>query len=78
MEQRSYYNQQPLQKILVFILISYQYLKKKTGIKVKVVAVGTGQAIRNAKNCDADILIVHAKNDEETFVATATVLRDMI
>ena len=50
----------------------YSYIlpifKNQTGINVKVVAVGTGQAIRNAENCDADILIVHAKSDEEAFV----------
>ena len=43
--------------------------KNATGISVKVVAVGTGQAITNAENCDADILIVHAKEAEEDFVA---------
>ena len=43
--------------------------KEQTGINVKVVAVGTGQAIKNAENCDADLLIVHAKSDEEAFVA---------
>ncbi len=32
----------------------------KTGIKVNVVAVGTGQAIKNAKNGDGDVLLVHA------------------
>ena len=42
--------------------------KNTTGISVKVVAVGTGQAITNAENCDADILIVHAKKEEEKFV----------
>ncbi len=41
----------------------------ETGIKVNVVAVGTGQAIRNAANGDADVLLVHAKPDEEKFVA---------
>ncbi|MEM7499449.1 MAG: substrate-binding domain-containing protein [Pseudomonadota bacterium] len=41
----------------------------ETGIKVNVVAVGTGQAIRNAKNCDGDVLLVHAKAAEEAFVA---------
>ena len=41
----------------------------ETGITVNVVAVGTGQAIRNAQNCDADVLLVHAKADEEAFVA---------
>jgi len=40
-----------------------------TGISVNVVAVGTGQAIRNAENCDADVLLVHARSAEEAFVA---------
>lgn len=40
-----------------------------TGIEVRVVAVGTGQAIKNARNCDGDVLLVHAKTAEETFVA---------
>lgn len=40
----------------------------KSGIQVNVVAVGTGQAIRNAKNCDGDVLLVHAKLAEENFV----------
>tara|TARA_B100000287_G_scaffold300617_1_gene283768 strand:+ start:1557 stop:2402 length:846 start_codon:yes stop_codon:yes gene_type:complete len=37
-------------------------------ISVKVISVGTGQAILNAKNCDGDILIVHSKADEDNFV----------
>ena len=41
---------------------------ENTGIKVYVVAVGTGQAIKNARNCDSDVLLVHAKEDEEEFV----------
>lgn len=41
----------------------------KTGITVHVVAVGTGQAIKNAQNCDADLLLVHATAAEEAFVA---------
>ena len=40
-----------------------------TGITVHVVAVGTGQAIRNARNGDGDVLLVHAKPAEEKFVA---------
>ena len=44
-------------------------LEADTGINVKVVAVGTGQAIKNARNCDADILLVHAKSAEDRFVA---------
>lgn len=41
----------------------------KTGIEVRVVAVGTGQAIKNAENGDGDVLLVHSKADEERFVA---------
>lgn len=41
---------------------------EKTGIKVKVVAVGTGQALRNGEDGEADVLLVHAKKDEEKFV----------
>lgn len=44
--------------------------EKKTGISVRVVAVGTGQAIKNAANGDGDVLLVHAKADEEKFVAS--------
>lgn len=43
--------------------------EEKTGIRVNVVAVGTGQAIRNAENGDGDVLLVHAKPAEEKFVA---------
>ncbi|NRG19088.1 extracellular solute-binding protein [Rhizobiales bacterium] len=43
--------------------------KDKTGIDVRVVAVGTGQAIKNATNGDGDVLLVHAKPAEEKFVA---------
>ena len=42
--------------------------EKKTGIKVHVVAVGTGQAIKNSQNGDGDVLLVHAKSAEEQFV----------
>jgi len=43
--------------------------QKKTGIEVRVVAVGTGHAIKNAQNGDGDVLFVHAKPAEEKFVA---------
>ena len=42
---------------------------KKTGIEVRVVAVGTGQALKNAKNGDGDVVLVHSQRDEEKFVA---------
>jgi len=37
--------------------------------KVKVVAVGTGEALKLGETKDADVLLVHAKADEEKFVA---------
>jgi len=36
-------------------------LNAATGVQAKVVAVGTGQAIRNARACDADVLLVARK-----------------
>jgi tungstate transport system substrate-binding protein len=42
---------------------------EKTGIDVHVVAVGTGQALKNARNGDGDAVLVHSKPDEEKFVA---------
>lgn len=51
----------------------YDYLlplfEAKTGWNVDVIAVGTGQAIRNAEAGDADVLLVHARAAEEAFVA---------
>ncbi len=41
----------------------------QTGISVNVVAVGTGQALKNGRNGDGDVLLVHAKSAEEEFVA---------
>lgn len=41
---------------------------EQTGIDVRVVAVGTGQAIRNASNGDGDVLLVHAREAEEQFI----------
>jgi tungstate transport system substrate-binding protein len=49
-----------------FLLPAFQ---AKTGIEVRVVAVGTGQAIKLAQNGDADVLFVHHKPSEEKFVA---------
>jgi tungstate transport system substrate-binding protein len=43
--------------------------KKATGIDVKVVALGTGQALDMARRGDADVLFVHDKQAEEKFVA---------
>lgn len=52
--------------LLDYILPGFE---AETGIDVRVVAVGTGQAIRNAINGDGDVLLVHSKPAEEKFVA---------
>ena len=51
--------------LLDFLLPKFE---EETGIKVKVVAVGTGKALEMGKNGEADILLVHAKESEEEFV----------
>jgi tungstate transport system substrate-binding protein len=43
--------------------------KAKTGIEVKVLAQGTGQALDTARRGDADVVFVHAKAAEEKFLA---------
>ena len=43
--------------------------KEESGIDVKVIAVGTGKALQMGKDGEADILLVHAKESEEEFVA---------
>jgi len=43
--------------------------EKDTGIKVKVIAKGTGAAIRDGQDGNVDIIFVHAKGREEKFVA---------
>ena len=43
--------------------------EKKTGIQVRVVALGTGQALEMGKRGDADVVFVHARPLEEKFVA---------
>jgi tungstate transport system substrate-binding protein len=43
--------------------------KAKTGIDVKVIAQGTGQALDTARRGDADVVFVHAKSAEEQFLA---------
>src|SRR5262252_2969900 len=43
--------------------------KQKTGIDVKVVALGTGQALDMARRGGADVVLVHAREAEEKFIA---------
>jgi tungstate transport system substrate-binding protein len=51
----------------------FEYLlpivKRKTGITVKVIAQGTGQALDTARRGDADVVLVHARSAELKFVA---------
>jgi len=49
-----------------YLLLLFQ---QDTGIEVRVVAVGTGQAITLAQRGDADVLFVHHQPSEEQFVA---------
>jgi len=49
-----------------FILPKFE---AKTGIKVKVVALGTGQALDTGRRGDADVLLVHDRAAEDKFVA---------
>ena len=43
--------------------------KAKTGIAVKVIALGTGQALDTGRRGDADVVFVHARPEEEKFLA---------
>jgi tungstate transport system substrate-binding protein len=43
--------------------------ESRTGIRVNVIAVGTGKALELAKNGDVDVTLVHARASEEKFVA---------
>jgi tungstate transport system substrate-binding protein len=44
-------------------------VKQRTGVDVKVLAQGTGQALDTARRGDADVVFVHAKSAEEKFLA---------
>jgi tungstate transport system substrate-binding protein len=43
--------------------------EQQTGVKVRVVALGTGQALDVARRGDADVVFVHARSAEEKFIA---------
>lgn len=51
--------------LLDYLLPIFQ---EETGIEARVVAVGTGKALQMGRDGQADVLLVHAKKDEETFV----------
>jgi tungstate transport system substrate-binding protein len=51
--------------LLDYILPDFE---AKTGVKVDVIAVGTGQALELGVNGDADVLLVHARASEDAFM----------
>jgi tungstate transport system substrate-binding protein len=57
----------------------FEYLlplfKAKTGITVKVIAQGTGQALDTGRRGDADVVFVHANSAEEKFLADGQSLK---
>ena len=54
--------------------------EKDTGIKVRVVSVGTGQALKLGERGDVDIVLVHSRPDEDRFMAQGfgSVRRDVM
>jgi len=52
--------------LLAYLLPSFE---AKTGLKVKVISVGTGKALELGKNGDVDVTLVHARALEDKFVA---------
>lgn len=52
--------------LLDYVLPPFEQANK---VKVKVIAVGTGEALELGKRGDADMLLVHAKDKEEEFIA---------
>src|ERR1700677_1109641 len=50
-------------------------VKERTGITVKVVAQGTGQALDTGRRGDADVVFVHAKSEELKFLAEGESLK---
>jgi tungstate transport system substrate-binding protein len=52
--------------LLAYLLPAFE---AKSGLKVQVIAVGTGKALELAKNGDVDVTLVHARAAEDKFVA---------
>jgi tungstate transport system substrate-binding protein len=49
--------------------------ESRSGVRVRVLALGTGQALDTARRGDADVVFVHAKSAEERFVAEGYALK---
>ena len=52
--------------LLAYLLPAFE---AETGVKVHVIAVGTGKALELARNGDVDLTLVHARDSEDKFVA---------
>jgi len=52
--------------LLTFLVPIFE---KSNHVKVKIISVGTGQAITTGRNGDADVLLVHARAQEDLFMA---------
>ena len=65
---RSWWRPPPPRRIPACSATCLPIFKQKTGIDVKVVAQGTGQALDTARRGDADVVFVHAKSAEEKFL----------
>ncbi len=55
-------------KVSGILDVLHSAFEKRSGIRIHTIAVGTGQAIRIARNGDADVLLVHSPEAEEKFV----------
>ncbi len=58
-----------LDRAVGFVRFPVAIFEKEKGIQVRVVALGTGQALDLARRGDADVVFVHAKAAEEKFLA---------
>jgi len=48
------------------------HIKRDLSLDLQLIAVGTGKALELGKNCDVDILLVHAPDDEKKFIAAGS------
>ncbi len=63
--------------LLALILPQFE---KASGVKVKVISVGTGQALKLAERGDVDVVLVHSRPDEDKYMAAGfgTIRRDVM
>jgi hypothetical protein len=69
---RSSWHVDDVDRAIRLVLAPAAGVQAATGIDVRVVAVGTGQALDIARRGDADVVFVHDRAAEEKFVAKAS------